>query len=108
MSDTTTILILDTYLVYLNTGDQEFVQATWPHLVRAAQWQINRTIEGGGFPHHLQNTYDYLGLEQSVRTLPAFPLTYIHIDCRGLSMTDCRLRSGTRTHHIRASSTLHQ
>lgn len=25
---------------------------------------MNRTIEGGGFPHHLQNTYDYLGLEK--------------------------------------------
>lgn len=33
-------------------------------MVRAAWWQINRTIEGRGFPHHLQNTYDYLGLDQ--------------------------------------------
>ena len=25
---------------------------------------MRRTIEGGGFPHHLQNTYDYLGLDK--------------------------------------------
>ena len=54
MSDTTCIFILDAYQVYLNTADLPFVKATWPHLVRAAQWQINRTIEGNGFPHHLQ------------------------------------------------------
>ena len=54
MSDTTCIFILDAYQVYLNTADLPFVKATWPHLVRAAQWQINRTIEGDGFPHHLQ------------------------------------------------------
>ena len=88
MSDTTCIFILDAYQVYLNTADLPFVKATWPHLVRAAQWQINRTIEGNGFPHHLQvcftpclaigrwwlrtdwhepclqNTYDYLGLDK--------------------------------------------
>ena len=43
MADTTTIFILDTYRVYLNTADRAFVEATWPHLVRAAVWQINRT-----------------------------------------------------------------
>jgi hypothetical protein len=64
MSDTTCIFILDTYQVYLNTADLRFVNASWPHLVRAAQWQIERTIQGNGFPHHLQNTYDYLGLDQ--------------------------------------------
>ena len=92
-ADTTTIFILDTYLIWLNTADLAFVKAvsfqwknpdflfknpdfllknvdfiiqtqTWPHLIRAAQWQINRTIEGNGFPHHLQNTYDYLGLDK--------------------------------------------
>lgn len=50
--------------MYLNTADLAFVEATWPHLVRAAGWQINRTIQGGGYPHHLQNTYDYLGLDK--------------------------------------------
>ena len=64
MSDTTTIFILDTYQVFLNTADLAFVKGTWPHLVHAAQWQINRTLEGNGFPHHLQNTYDYLGLDK--------------------------------------------
>jgi non-lysosomal glucosylceramidase len=64
MSDTTCIFILDTYQVWLNTADLPFVKATWPHLVHAAQWQINRTLEGNGFPHHLQNTYDYLGLDK--------------------------------------------
>jgi uncharacterized protein (DUF608 family) len=49
---------------YLNTADLKFVRATWPHLVRAAQWQVQRTIEGQGFPHHLQNTYDYLRLDK--------------------------------------------
>ena len=52
------------YQVYLNTADVAFVKAAWPHLVHAAQWQIARTIEGNGFPHHLQNTYDYLRLDQ--------------------------------------------
>ena len=44
MSDTTTIFILDTYFVYLNTADLQFVRATWPHLVRAARWQVRRTM----------------------------------------------------------------
>jgi hypothetical protein len=35
----------------------------WPHVVNAAKWQIARTVEGKGYPHHLQNTYDYLGLD---------------------------------------------
>jgi hypothetical protein len=30
--------------VYLNTADLAFVQATWPHLVHAAQWQVQRTV----------------------------------------------------------------
>ena len=64
MSDTTTIFILDTYQVYLNTGDTAFLGSVYPHIARAAWWQINRTIEGHGFPHHLQNTYDYLGLDK--------------------------------------------
>jgi hypothetical protein len=59
MSDTTTIFILDTFQVYLNTGDLAFVKGTWPHLVQAAQWQVQRTKDGNGFPHHLQNTCEY-------------------------------------------------
>jgi uncharacterized protein (DUF608 family) len=64
MSDTTTVLILATYQTYLSSGDLLFVKAVWPHLEAAAHWQINRTAAGNGFPHHLQNTYDYLGLHK--------------------------------------------
>ena len=46
MGDTTTIFILDAYLAFLTSGDLPFLKAVWGHLVSAARWQINRTIEG--------------------------------------------------------------
>ena len=73
MSDTTCIFILDAYQVYLNTADLPFVKATWPHLVRAAQWQINRTIEGDGFPHHLQVRFEHVPVVECLMPeLPAY------------------------------------
>ena len=95
MSDTTCIFILDAYQVYLNTADLPFVKATWPHLVRAAQWQINRTIEGDGFPHHLQVRFEHLPVVECLRPeLPAYRTRTI--TCAWIS-TRTRRTLGSRT-----------
>ena len=95
MSDTTCIFILDAYQVYLNTADLPFVKATWPHLVRAAQWQINRTIEGDGFPHHLQVRFEHLPVVECLR--PELPACRTRtITCAWIS-TRTRRTLGSRT-----------
>lgn len=71
MADTTTVFILYSYAVFLSTGDASFVDAVYPYASKAAIWMINRTTTGYNtsdgqhvaFPAHLQNTYDYLGLD---------------------------------------------
>jgi uncharacterized protein (DUF608 family) len=66
MADTTTVFILYAHAAFLSAGDLDFLNTIYPNLVHAAQWQINTTKNGinGSFPSYLQNTYDYLGLNE--------------------------------------------
>lgn len=63
MGDVTTVFILATLACMRSTNDTDFLDAIWPHVAAAADWQIRRAGTAG-CPTYLQNTYDYLGLDQ--------------------------------------------
>ncbi len=58
MGDTCTTFLLEVYQYYLWTGDENFLSAIWPSAKKAAQWQINRSVEFD-LPNRLNNTYDW-------------------------------------------------
>ena len=62
MGDCTTTFVLDVYGLYLWTGDRKYLDELWPHVKKAAQWQIERSRRFG-LPDHLNNTYDWWHFE---------------------------------------------
>ena len=62
MGDVTSVFILATLACVQTSGDTAFLNAIWPAVVRATQWQIARSHDYG-CPSFVQTTYDYLGLD---------------------------------------------
>ncbi|CAZ94529.1 GH116 family glycosyl-hydrolase [Zobellia galactanivorans] len=60
LGDCSTSFILSVYASHIWDGDEEFVNEMWPHVKRAAQWQINRSRKFG-LPDRLAATYDLSG-----------------------------------------------
>jgi non-lysosomal glucosylceramidase len=62
MGDCTSAFPLAVYNQYLWVGDRPFVDALWPAVKKAAQWQIHRS-QRFGLPERLNNTYDWWGFD---------------------------------------------
>lgn len=60
LGDCSTSFILSVYASHLWDGDNHFVSEMWPHVKKAAQWQINRS-QKYGLPNRLAATYDLSG-----------------------------------------------
>lgn len=57
MSGSNTLLIIDIFQTYRQTGDQRFFDAMYPKVELAVGWLIDRAARLG-VPEHLQSTYD--------------------------------------------------
>jgi len=62
MGDGCTTFVLEVYQNYLWTGEVNFLNAIWPKVKKAAEWQMDR-CEKYGLPNNLNNTYDWWGFE---------------------------------------------
>eukprot|EP00045_Choanoeca_perplexa_P015074 m.182287 g.182287 ORF g.182287 m.182287 type:complete len:987 (+) comp16883_c0_seq1:64-3024(+) len=61
MSDVSSMLIVYAYEMYHWHNDSSVLEAIWPQLVGAAEWQISVSTKYG-IPYKLTATYDVLGL----------------------------------------------
>jgi len=63
MGDCTTAFVLGAYELALWTGDRAWLTEMWPHVRKAAQWQLERSVRFD-LPDHLNNTYDWWEFDQ--------------------------------------------
>jgi non-lysosomal glucosylceramidase len=63
MGDCTSTFILAAYEHAIWTGDPEWLHEAWPHVRKAAEWQMSRSSRFG-LPEHLNNTYDWWDFEK--------------------------------------------
>jgi non-lysosomal glucosylceramidase len=75
MGDSDTVFILGVLQYYEWTGDQEFLDAMWPNVRKAAFWQIARA-QNFGLPEYLQTTYDLFEYEK--KTLVSYN-AFLHL-----------------------------
>ncbi len=60
LGDCSTSFILSVYMTHKWAGDKAFVDKMWPHVKRAAEWQMDRS-KRLGLPDRLASTYDLSG-----------------------------------------------